>query len=85
MTRAILIFILLAVLYQAVKVLVRAVLGTSQRGSGTSPLPGAEMVQDPHCRTYIVKDRAVTRRVDGTTAYFCSQACADAHERRPRE
>ncbi len=90
MIRAILIFILLAVIYQAVKVLVRSALGVPPQGSGggrggSSSLPGSEMVQDPNCRTYVVKDRAVARRVDGGTAYFCSEACADAFSRRPRE
>jgi YHS domain-containing protein len=39
------------------------------------------MVQDPQCRTYVVKDRALIRRIGGRTVYFCSAACADNYER----
>jgi YHS domain-containing protein len=39
------------------------------------------MVQDPQCRTFVVKGRAVARRIGGRTTYFCSESCADAYER----
>jgi uncharacterized protein len=87
--RAIVYAILFLVLYQAVKIVIRSALSSSGSDSGTerpsgSRLPGAEMVQDPQCRTYVVKDRAVTRRINGSTAFFCSDACADAYVRSRR-
>ena len=84
MIRAILIFVLLAVIYQAVKLLFRAAIQSYRHGDGSSQLPGAEMVQDPQCLTYIVKDRAVTRRISGTAVHFCSAACADKYEQKHR-
>jgi YHS domain-containing protein len=42
------------------------------------------MVQDPQCRTYIVKERAVLRRIGGAPRYFCCEACADAYAKSHR-
>ena len=82
MMRVLLIFILIVVIYRAVKTVVRAMLSTYHDGEKRSPrIPGEEMVQDPQCRTYVVKDRALIRRIGGRTEHFCSVACADAYER----
>jgi len=80
--RAILYFILLIAVFQAVKVVFRSALSAYQGGEPRSPrIPGEEMVQDPQCRTYVVKDRALIRRVGGRAEHFCSAACADAYQR----
>jgi YHS domain-containing protein len=84
MTRAIILVVLIIVLYQAVKTVFRAANRAYHRDEGSPRLPGQEMVQDPQCRTYIVKDRAVARRSEGMTVYFCSKACADKYEKRHR-
>jgi YHS domain-containing protein len=85
MTRTLLIIILLMVAYQAVKTVFRSAMDAYHGGEPRAPrIPGEEMVQDPQCRTYVVKGRAVTRRAGGRTRYFCSDACADAYERHLR-
>lgn len=82
MIRALLTFILIVVVYKAVKAVFRAALSTYHDGEKRTPrVPGAEMVQDPQCRTYVVKDRALIKRIGGRTEYFCSAACAEAYER----
>ena len=50
--------------------------------SSTAIGPVDEMVQDPNCGTYIPKKGAVGKTVGGETQYFCSQACADAFQRK---
>ncbi len=40
-------------------------------------LEGAELVQDPECGVYFVKDRAVTLDMNGKTYYFCSNECRE--------
>ena len=35
-----------------------------------------ELVKDPVCQTYVVQSRAVTAKVEGTVAHFCSRECA---------
>jgi YHS domain-containing protein len=82
MMRAILIFLLLMVVYQAVKAVFRSASDAYHGKEKQAPrIPGEEMVQDPQCRTFVVKGRAVARRIGGRTAYFCSESCADAYER----
>jgi len=82
MMRALLLFILIVVAYKAVKTVVRAALSTYHGGENRPPrIPGEEMVQDPQCRTYVVKDRALIRRIGGRNEYFCSAACAENYER----
>ncbi len=39
---------------------------------------GEEMVQDPHCGTYVPRSLAVELVVDGRIYYFCSEKCRDA-------
>jgi YHS domain-containing protein len=49
-------------------------------GAGTrAPQPRAlhdELVKDPVCQTYVVRSRAVSKSVGGSTQYFCSPECA---------
>ncbi|MBI3812721.1 MAG: transcriptional regulator [Nitrospirae bacterium] len=39
---------------------------------------GGEMVQDPVCETYVPIGRAIEKKMNGQTVYFCSQPCMDA-------
>ena len=39
---------------------------------------GGEMAEDPVCHTYIPKNNAVRKTVDGEIHYFCSTKCAEA-------
>ena len=86
MMRFLLVAILLILVYHALKIVLRSAVRAYHRddGGSSSRIPGAEMVRDPNCRTYIVKDRALARRVNGSTSYFCSQACADEYARKVR-
>jgi YHS domain-containing protein len=36
-----------------------------------------ELVQDPHCKTYIPKRSALRKRVSGRNYYFCKQECLE--------
>ncbi len=40
---------------------------------------GEEMLQDPHCGTYVPRSLAVELVVDGRTCHFCSEKCRDAY------
>jgi YHS domain-containing protein len=86
MMRGLLFFLAIFVIYFAVKTVVRSAVKSyrddEQRRSRR--VIGDEMVLDPECRTYVVKDRAVTRRIRGTLTYFCSDACARQYEAKNR-
>ena len=86
MIRGLLLFLVIFVIYFALKTVVRSAVKTyrddeQRRGR---QIRGDEMVLDPECRTYVVKDRAVTRRIRGTLTHFCSDACAGRYEEKNR-
>jgi len=73
-------FLLLFWLFSA---LVKLFRGSSRRRSAR-PAPekteaGEEMVQDPHCGTYVPRSLAVEKVIEGRTCYFCSEKCRDAY------
>ena len=74
------------ILYSALKTVVRSAVkayhADDQRRSRR--LMGDEMVLDPECRTYVVKDRAVTRDIRGSLTHFCSDDCAGRYEEKHR-
>lgn len=78
--RSVLIFITLVFLYYTLKTLFRAALKAYHEEQPRKRLKGQDMVLDPECRTYVVKDRAVTRRIRGSVHSFCSEACAQRYE-----
>jgi YHS domain-containing protein len=85
MIRSLLIFVFIVVVYYAVKTVFRSALksyhGEDQK---RTRIMGEDMVQDPECRTYVPKGRAVTRRVGGRLCHFCSEACAQRYEEKNR-
>lgn len=44
--------------------------------------PDADMVRDPECGVYVLKERAVTRIIRGSVLCFCSEDCAAKNEAR---
>ncbi len=81
MIRILLFFALIVVAYAALKSLFRSAARAYHEGDRSSAAPqGEEMVQDPECRTYVVKSRAVSRRLGGAVVHFCSESCAKQFE-----
>lgn len=39
----------------------------------------AELIQDPQCGAYFLKQNGVKARVQGHTLYFCSETCRDEY------
>jgi hypothetical protein len=61
--RAILFFILLMVVYQAVKVVFRSAMSVYHGGEPRTPrIPGEEMVQDPQCQAHRGQDHLLLQR-----------------------
>jgi YHS domain-containing protein len=42
----------------------------------------AELIRDPQCGSYFLKQRGVSASVRGETVHFCSPACRDRYLRR---
>lgn len=56
----------------------------STKSSPPQPKPektaaGEEMIQDPHCGTYVPRSLAVELVADGRIYHFCSEKCRDAY------
>jgi len=83
--RSLIFFIALVVIYYALKSVLRSAMKTYRdERDAPAKLKGEEMVLDPECRTYVVRDRATTRRVQGQLLSFCSEDCARRYEERHR-
>jgi hypothetical protein len=86
MARFVLFLLFILLVYAALRTVVRSAFNAyredeQRRGKR---IMGDEMVMDPECRTYVVKDRAVARRVRGTLIHFCSDDCARRYEDKNR-
>lgn len=65
---------IIAVLLAISMLLVRSLFRSGTEGAlGKS----TEMVQDPHCKTYVPKPEAVLQTIAGKEFYFCSRKCAE--------
>lgn len=84
--RGLLFFLAIFVIYFALKTVVRSAVRSyhDDEQRRNRRVIGDEMVLDPECRTYVVKDRAIARRIRGTLTYFCSEACARQYEEKNR-
>ena len=54
----------------------------SPKGPSKENLParGEDLVEDPHCHTYVPVSHARRTVIDGKTVYFCSQKCLEAYQ-----
>ncbi len=85
MIRNLLALVVILFVYYVLKTVLRsAIRAYHDDGSAVQRPEGKEMVLDPECRTYIVKERAVARRLNGKPYYFCSEACAQRYQEQHR-
>jgi len=85
MMRLLLFVAFLILAYYVLKTVLRAaVRGYRDEEHRRPRLKGEEMVLDPECRTYVLKERAITRRIGGKLHSFCSEACAKQYEEKKR-
>ncbi len=86
MIRGILFFLAVVVIYYALKTVVRSVLKgyLQNEQKRTKRVMGDEMVLDPECQIYVVKDRAIARQIQGKHIHFCSDDCARRYEEKNR-
>ncbi len=82
--RGLIVLFCLVVIFYAVRTIVRSAVRSYQEEGTRNRLKGEEMVLDPQCKTYVVKDRSLARRIRGSEHFFCSEACARQYEQRHR-
>jgi uncharacterized protein len=68
--------------YLILKSLAKAVLrsGKNEAGEGSSP-ENTELIKDPQCGAYFLRQRGVAAQVEGKTVFFCSEGCRDGYIR----
>jgi YHS domain-containing protein len=86
MIRFLLLSILLTIVLRAVSVLWAGIIrglqghGAAPHGGRSQVPQGVQMVRDPVCGTFVVRDRALTLPGTGGQAlYFCSPECRDRY------
>ncbi|RJR27050.1 MAG: YHS domain-containing protein [Desulfobacteraceae bacterium] len=72
--------IILVLAYLAYRA-IRSILAKKEIPRGEPKGSIDEMVQDPHCRTYVPMRQAEKRIIKGRQYYFCSAKCADDFEK----
>jgi|GEM_PF-556086 len=80
--RSLLMFFVFMIAYSALKTIFRAISRAYHHREGEKSVQahGEEMLLDPQCRTYVIRGRAIVRRINGQAVYFCSEDCAAKHE-----
>lgn len=74
MIRFLLFIFLFFALYSVLRFLVKEIF-LSSKAARRSPPDSEELVQDPCCQTYVLKQSAVKKRLGGKDYYFCSEQC----------
>ncbi len=55
-----------------------------QPGQAAPSIAKEDLVEDPHCGTYIPLSGAYRETIDGKAVYFCSPKCLDEYRRKRR-
>lgn len=83
MARIIITIVLVLLVVRALWRLVGGILeGAGYGRLDSAPPAGVKLVRDPICGVYVAPSRALIAREGGETAYFCSEKCRRAWERR---
>ena len=82
MLLAILRIVLFLVVIRAVWMLVRGVLEGAGYQRVSPPPPSVKLVRDPVCGMFVAPAHALTAVSGRETAYFCSEKCRQAWQRR---
>ena len=77
----ILAFFIVRAFWRLLDGIVEGASGSRGRG-GRAPQRGVQMVRDPVCGTFVVRDRALTLSDGRTEVFFCSDACRDTYRKR---
>ncbi len=79
MTRLIVFFLLILVLYSLLRFLFKGrALSRKKRNSKNEP---EDLVQDPYCKTYIPRGSALRKKVGGQMLHFCCDRCLKSYTR----
>jgi YHS domain-containing protein len=49
------------------------------QAAGGELAAGEDLIKDPQCGTYFLKQRGIETTIDGELVYFCSRECRDGY------
>lgn len=75
MIRLLILFVLLFLAYKFLRQALRGLSGGGRSLPPEKTRRGEDMVQDPHCGTYVPRGDALSATVRGQRHYFCSEQC----------
>jgi len=78
MIRFILYGVLIYLGYRILKPLVASFMKSAEDNPPASS-GDTELIRDPHCETYFLRQRGVEARIGGRKVYFCSEECRDKY------
>ena len=73
MARFVLYLLFFLIFYFLLRLFMKDIHGFQKRADRGSE--AEELVQDPHCKTYVPKRFAIRKRVEGHDYYFCRKEC----------
>jgi len=73
--------LLLWLAYFLVKKFIKSLFGPSDGGSPTRP-GDADLIRDPQCGKYFLKQTGLKGVVNGKVFHFCSEECYDKYRKR---
>lgn len=80
MLRLVLYAILIYLAYRILRPWVISLIGSSKEDHhASSSLEEAELIRDPQCGTYFLRQRGVEAKIGGRSVYFCSEDCRDKY------
>ncbi len=71
-------FVFVVVIFRVLWRLVTAALGASRELPPSEPIRQGEMVRDPICGVYVLRQRAIEEKRGDKLMYFCSEQCRAA-------
>lgn len=81
--RLIIILVLIYLLYRIIKLFQRSrpagVSSQQIKKVKSMPTVGEDLVEDPHCHTYVPVSQAYRKEIGGENHYFCSKECYETY------
>ncbi len=82
MQRVLVYIILIGIVYFFIKKYAKSFIDSSTPKDSKSEKPDGEMIRDPQCGAYFLKQQGVKGVVEGKVLHFCSEECYDNYFKR---
>lgn len=82
MQRVLIYIVLLGIIYVLWKKYAKSFFGSSTSDDSQPAKANAEMIRDPQCGAYFLKQRGVKGVIEGKVLHFCSEDCYDKYLKR---